>query len=178
MRLFEIREELERLIDSIDDRIAACVDPETGEVVKDVEAEYGAIQDEIAALEIARDEKREGVACAVLGIRAEAEAIRAQERVLFLRRKGLENKADRLAQYLEHDLNGENFTTARVAVKWRPSASTEISDEFLPWAKQNGLTSLIRTKEEPDKTAIGKLLKAGQTFPGAQLVTHNNMSIK
>lgn len=178
MKLFEIREELERLIDSIDDRIAACVDPETGEVLKDVETEYASIQDEIAALEIARDEKREGVACAVLGIRAEAEAIRAQERVLFLRRKGLENKADRLAQYLEHDLAGENFTTARVAVKWRPSVSTEISEEFLPWAKQNGLTSLIRTKEEPDKTAIGKLLKAGQTFPGAQLVTHNNMSIK
>ena len=32
MKLFEIREELERLIDSIDDRIAARVDPETGEV--------------------------------------------------------------------------------------------------------------------------------------------------
>ena len=111
-------------------------------------------------------------------IRREAEAIRAEERVLFLRRKALENKADRLAQYLEIDLNGENFKTARVVVKWRPSVSTEISDEFLPWAKENGLTSLIRTKEEPDKTAIGKLLKAGQTFPGAQLVTHNNMSIK
>ena len=54
MRLFEIRLELEKLLDSIDDRIASCVDPETGEVVKDIETEYAQIQDEIGALEISR----------------------------------------------------------------------------------------------------------------------------
>lgn len=179
MRLFEIREELQRLIDGIDDRLADCIDPVTGEVIRDIEDEYAQIQNEIAALEISREEKREGVACAVLGIRAEAEAIREQEQILFRRRKKMEAKADRLAEYLEQDLNGEAFSSPRVTVKWRKTVSTEVAPEFVSWAKENGLNTLLRYKDpEPDKTAIGKLLKAGQTFPGAQLVEHNKMSIK
>ena len=179
MRLFEIREELQRLIDGIDDRLADCIDPVTGEVIRDIEDEYEQIQNEIAALEISREEKREGVACAVLGIRAEAEAIREQEQILFRRRKKLEAKADRLAEYLEHDLDGEAFSSPRVTVRWRKTVSTEVTPEFVSWAKEAGLHSLLRYKDpEPDKTAIGKLLKAGQTFPGAQLVEHNKMTIK
>ena len=179
MKLFEIRAELERLLDGIDERIAACVDPDTGEVIKDVEAEYAAIQDEISALELDRETKRENLACYIKDLRGDAEKIQAQERTLFARRKSIEKKADRLAAYLEADLNGEGFSSSRIKVSFKPSTATEVdADIFLPYAKEYGLTDLVRVKEEPNKTIIGKLLKAGQTFPGAQLVTHNNMTIK
>jgi len=66
-----------------------------------------------------------------------------------------------------------------VTVRWRKTVSTEVEPAFIEWARENGLHDLLRYKDpEPDKTAIGKLLKAGQILPGAQLVEHNKMSIK
>ena len=178
MTLFEINAQLEELINSFDARLAALVDPETGEVTGDIEAEYDALVEEIERLQMDKEQKRENLCCAVLGIRAEAQAIRNQERILFERRKSLEKKADRLEDIVRNDLNGQKWSSPRVMVTWRNTTSTEIGPEFLPWAQRNA-DQLLRYKEpEPDKTAIARLLKSGAEVPGCHLELRQKMTIK
>lgn len=153
----------------INDQIAKAIelgfDPETGEILDD-----SALRD----LEMARDEKIENICLFVKDLKAEAEALKNEERGLSERRKSSEKKAESLTNYLKAMLNGEKFKTSKCSVSYRRTQAVQITDEtLLP-------DCYIRRKvtEEPDKVAIKEALKAGGEVAGACLEERQSMTIK
>lgn len=161
--LYEINADLEALLGQIDE--------ETGEVMFDPAA--------LDALLMEKQEKIEGVALAVKNLAAEAAAIKTEEDALKERRQRLEKKKDGLLKYLQTALDGEKFETAKVAVSYRKSQKTEITDQdkFMEWASQHD-EYLTFKAPEPNKTAIKAAIKEGAEIPGAALVDSVSMTIK
>lgn len=149
----------------IDMEIMSCIDPETGEVI-----DY----ERLDALNMERGRKIEGVACWIKNLLSDAEAIKAEKKVLEDREAKCRKKADDLKNWLTAVLGGEKFSTAKCAVSFRKSESVEVADiKLLP-------AELLRVKTtyEPDKTAIKALLKDGQQVNGCCLVENRNVQIK
>ena len=153
----------------IDAAIENMIDPETGEI-----ADFDAFME----LQMEKNDKIENMACWYLDLCGDAKKIREQEIVLAERRKSLERRAESLKNYLDILCGGEKFTTAKVSLTYRKSRQVEISEEFIEFAKAN-CTHLLRYKEpEPDKKAIGDLLKSGNVLPGAAICEKMSISIK
>ena len=159
MKLYEINQQIEQLIDNID--------PETGEALFD--------EDALNELMLARDEKIEQVALAVKNITAEADAIATEIKKLTERKRVLENKAESIRDYLQRQLDGAKFQTAKVAISYRNTKSVEI-DEAKFWEHPASL--FVRTKKEADKTAIRKAIENGQKVPGAEIVVKSSMQVR
>lgn len=131
------------------------------------------------ALQITRSEKLEGIACWIKNLNADIKAIKDEEERLKERRIHLVNKVSSLSGYLEHALNGEKFSTPRVAISYRTSSAVEITDNvaFVDWAKSYD-PSLLYIKAEPNKTAIKNALNGGMEIPLAQIVERKSMQVK
>lgn len=131
------------------------------------------------ALQITRSEKLEGIACWIKNLNADIKAIKDEEERLKERRIHLVNKVSSLSGYLEHALNGEKFSTPRVAISYRTSSAVEITDNvaFVDWAKSYD-PSLLHIKAEPNKTAIKTALNGGMEIPLAQIVERKSMQVK
>ncbi len=163
MNIYEIDKAIEELI-------ASSIDPETGELVIE--------DDTLDNLQMERTAKVENLALYIKNNAALAAGIRQEEASLADRRRAIERKVDRLKRYLDYVLDGQKFTTEKVACTFRKSDSVEIAPEFIEWAAAND-ASLLRIKEpEADKTAIKKLLKDGAEIPFASLVTKQSLTIK
>ena len=156
----------------INDAITNCffewTDPETGEIKL--------IFDEVQLdqLEMLKAEKVENIGCWIKNLDADAAALKAEEERLNKRRKAMENKANRLKDYLIATCDGEHFRGIRADVSFKVTHPVEITDAAaLP-------AQYIRTKTitEPNKVDIGKALKAGQTVPGAKLGDNVSAVIK
>ena len=153
MKLFEINEE-----------IMKCVDVETGKIIDEVKLQQ---------LQMARDIKIENIACWIKNILSDAEALKAQKQVFADRQKAAENKAESLKRYLSKVLEGQKFTTDKVAVSFRKTSSvnvtdiTQLKEEYLKYADPT-----------PDKTAIKNAIKAGKDVAGAEIVEGQSISIK
>lgn len=148
----------------INDQITACVDIETGEILD---------QEALRALELAFDEKIEGIALWIKNLLAEAKAIKEEKDNLAARQKTCENKAESLKNYLAFALCGEKFKTPKVSISFRKSESvqvddvTKLDDDYLKYAAPT-----------VDKTKVKQALKAGIELQGVQLVTNQNIQIK
>lgn len=148
----------------INNEIMECVDMETGEVI-DAEKMEG--------LQMAFDEKVENIALWIKNLLSDAEAIKAEKNALAEREKACKNKAESLKAYLASALDGQKFSTPRVAIGWRKSEAVEITDALTIPAEY------WRQKDpEVDKAGIKKALKAGEAVAGAKLVTNQNIQIK
>lgn len=152
----------------IDNAISELIDPETGELL-DFE--------KFEELSLERDTKIENMACWVVNMTAEAKAIREQEKILADRRKTVENKSDRLKEYLHKILGGEKFKTAKVAVSYRKTSSVEVDDGFVAWAVDNAPELLNYEDPKPSKPAIKEYL-ATHSCDFARLSAGQSMTIK
>lgn len=141
------------------------IDEETGEVLNP----YG-----LDDLKMERNRKIENIAMYIKNLEAEAEAIKKEKGNMDSRQKATENKAKRLREYLVYALQGEKFSTPRVAVTYRKSESVEIPDDK---AIDDKYCNIVVTKK-PDKTVIKKALKEGKEIAGASLVTKNNIQVR
>lgn len=141
------------------------IDEETGEILN---------AQELDELQMAREQKIEGVGLWIKNLEAEAAAVKAEKDNMADRQKRLEKKAESLKGYLAYALNGEKFSTPKIAMSWRRSESVNITDEAL--LPENCLNVVITKK--PDKKVIKDALKAGKEIMGAELVTKNNLQIK
>ena len=128
--------------------------------------------DALEELEMARDAKVENVALFIKNLRAEADAIAAEVKILTQRKKVVENKAKSLTEYLKNSLAGEKFKTARVAITYRKSERVicDYPDELEH--------RFQKVKVEADKTAIKAALKAGEHVAGARIEEVQNMVLK
>lgn len=162
MKLYEINEELEKLID-----------PETGEIAN-IEA--------FEQLSMERETKLENIALWIKNLDSDAAAIRAEEKALAERRRTMENRADGLKDYLAVMLGeGEKFETPRVKLSWRKSESVKIlipEADFITWANAVRSDLLRYNEPELDKTAIKKALQDGEEITAATLLKSNNLQIK
>lgn len=161
MRLYEINTALE-----------ALVDPETGELL-----DYDAFE----ALQMARDDKIEGMALWYKDMMAEAKAIKEEAESLTARRKSLENKAERLKSYLDFQLNGEKFQTVRCALSYRKTSALQVDDseKLIRWCEDNGHNECIRYKEpEISKSAVSALIKGGISVPYASIQEGRSLGVK
>lgn len=148
----------------IDSAIMDCVDMETGEII-DIEA--------LEDLQMARDQKIEGIGCWIKNLLADAKALKEEKDNLAKRQRVAENKAASLKTFLSSYLNGEKFKTAKVAISYKKSDSVDIAEgavipeEYLKYSEPT-----------PDKIGLKAALKAGEEFPGISIVTSNNIQIK
>ena len=163
MRIYEIDREIERIL-------LDAVDEETGEVKEGV-------LEQINALQMERETKVENLALAYKNLKAEANAIKAEEDVLAKRRKSIESKAENAKKYLEQVTGGENFRSPRAVVSYRVSQSVKTDDGFEAWASANA-PQFLRVKTEPNRTAIGEALKSGQAVEHACIVESVSMSVR
>lgn len=156
--------ELDALIESLLEQ----EDPETGELLCDME--------QLEAVLMERDTKIENIALYIKNKTAEAEAIKAEKLALEKRQKSAANKAERAKGFLEEYLKGQKFSTPKVAVSYRKSEQVEVSMSFFT---EESNERFLRYKDpEADKTAIKAAIKAGETVPGAEIVSKMNMSIR
>lgn len=154
----------------IDKSIVALMDMETGEIT-DEEA--------FDALQMAREQKIEGIGLYIKDLTAEAKAIKDEEAALAARRKSAEAKVERLKNLLDYALQGGKFATPRLKVSYRKSQTVEVADGFVAWADENRPDLLTYTQPKPSKSAIKDALKAGGIPEGlAHIESHENISIK
>lgn len=148
----------------IDEEILNCVDMETGEII-DVER--------LGQLQLAREDKVEGIALWIKNLLSDVDAIKSEEEKLAQRRKANENKAKNLKEYLSKFLNGQKFETPKVSISYRKSESVEVTDlsklddDYLKFAEPT-----------VDKTKVKKALKAGTVLQGVSLVENQNIQIR
>ena len=141
------------------------IDPETGEILN---------YEELDNLQMAREQKIENIGLYFKNISAEAEMVKAEAKNLTERYKRLENKAESLKKYLAYALQGEKFSTPRLAVSYRKSESVEIGQDFVydkKWCE-------VSTTYKPDKKKIKDAIKSGKEVAGAKLIEKQNINVK
>ena len=146
--------------------IDSLVDQETGEII-DI--------DKLNALEMERDTKISNIACWIKDLKAEAEAIKAEEQNLNHRRKVCENKMESLKTYLATFLNGEKFKDSRCSISYRRSEKVTFADDFMVDSLPDEMKKIT---VEPRKTEIKDFLKNGGTIEGVRIEENTSMTIK
>ncbi len=165
-----------RKIYEIDSDIERCImegtDFETGEFLA---------YDRLNELQMERDATLEGVALFIKDTRAEAAAIDAEIKTLKARMDKLNRNADGAEMWLANSLDGQKFSTSKVECSFRKSEVVEVDDKFVEWAEtfsdNHDLLTVKRTVQ-PNKKYIRELLKNGDEFMYARLVTKNNLTVK
>lgn len=172
MKLYEINSALESILSNYLYFGDTMVDAETGEVLEDEAAAL--VIKELNDLQLAKSEKLENIACWIKGMDADITAMKTEEKNLSARRKALENKRERVFNWLYESLDGEKITSPRVKVSYRKTTSVEVTDlSEIPDTFRR-----VKVTEEADKAAIKDAYKAGELVPGTQLVERLSMSIK
>lgn len=177
--LFEISDRFAQLFDEFDEIIEYA--EETG--ITDEEAE-NAWFDTLDSLESEFEVKAESIAQYIKELKVRAEAIRAEEKKLKSRREAYENKAERLKLYLKENMeriDRKKIETPRAKIIIRNNApSLSISDEkaFIKMLESEGREELLKRSEpEIRKNEVKSLMKAGEVFDGAELVTTKSIII-
>lgn len=148
----------------INEEILNCVDMETGEIID---------TERLEQLQLAFDNKVEGIALWIKNLLAEAKMIKEEKDSLANRQKVCENKAESLKEYLSGFLAGEKFKTSKVSISYRKSERVDVLD------MDKLDDDYLKFKEpEPDKTKIKKALKDGVQLQGVQLVESQNIQIR
>ena len=154
--------------DLITQAFESAVDMETGEIVN-ADA-YEALD----SLQMAFDQKAEGILLWIKNLTAEAEALKREKLAFAERQSAAERKAESLKKYISGVLCGNKFQTEKVSVTWRKSEAVEYAGNVYDLPEE-----LMKYKEpEINKTELKKRLKAGEVIAGAELVQRNNMQIK
>ena len=150
----------------IEAAILETVDQETGEVI-DI--------DRLNALEMERDKKISNVACWIKDLKAEGEALKAEEQNLNHRRKVCENKMESLKTYLATFLNGEKFKDSRCSISYRRSEKVTFADDFVVDSLPDEMKKIT---VEPRKTEIKEFLKGGGEIEGVRMEESTSMQVR
>lgn len=162
MNLYELTQEFATAMQAI------TVDPETGEV-SGFEAVDG--------LDAAFEDKAEAYAVTIKNLDAEVKALKNERDNLKAREDATKKRMEYMKQHLADSMlavGKDKISTSKASLSFRRSMQVNItSDVMVP----DDLCKVIIDRK-PDKTAIGKLLKAGETVPGAELVENMNLQVK
>ena len=196
MKLYESAGIFAQLFDDFE---ALCADPEKNENGDYID-EFGAVIPDVTAYILERQEawfdtldgieqefeiKAENIAAYIKGLKAEADALKAEETALFRRRKVKENQAERMKAYLLENMkviNRQKIDTprARLSVRTNPE-SVQFDDEndFIKRCELAGADDFLRYKKpEIDKAEVKAALKRGDRIEGARLIRTQSLMIK
>lgn len=152
--LYEIDEQLNRLISLDDNSEYSCFDPDTGELI-----DSSALEE----LKMERNTKIENIALFIKNDKAEQEMIEQEQRRLSSRLKALRNHQEWLKQYLMNSLHYMQFKTPFVSISYRNSTSVVCEDPTLLPVEYQKVTVEARKQD------IANALKAGVAVQGATL---------
>ena len=141
------------------------IDEESGEILN---------ANELDELNLAREQKIEGISLWIKNLEAEKEAVKHEKDNFADREKRLGKKIDSLKGYLTYALDGQKFSTPRVAVSFRKSESVLVKDEYLIPDEYCDFTVM----RKPNKKNIKDALKNGKELMGVELVEKQNVSVK
>lgn len=164
MKLYELISAIETFEFEFDD--------ETGEILNGQELED---------LEMELDKKKEQFALWYKNLRAEAEALKQEERTFTMRRRTAEKKAEWVKETLDDMCHGEGFKTEKAAVNYRKSESVKVDNNqsAVAWLIDNDHTECVKIADpEVRKTEVKKLLKSGAMIDGLELVDNLNIQIR
>jgi DNA repair exonuclease SbcCD ATPase subunit len=131
------------------------------------EMESDALVDTLEALQDAIEDKAENIAKLIKNLEADVKVIKEEEQRLADRRRSIENKVNRLKEYLQQQLEIAGLQrvkrpTITVAIQNNPP-SVEITDEkLIP-------SEYMIPQYKVDKKSILERLKNGETVPGCEL---------
>ena len=163
--LYEINSQLNELLENI-------VDPETGEIF-DITP--------LMELQLERSVKIENTACYIKNLKALESGIAEEIDSLRKRKKQIANRYQRLSDYLQDNLDGEKFESARCSITFRKSHPIEVADEAaaVRWLEHEGHDDCLRYKApELSKSGLKSLLASGVEVPGCCIVDRQNIQIK
>lgn len=160
-----------------------------GNVINDITAYRQELQqawfDTLDGVEEEFETKAENIAAYIKGLKVEADAIKAEETALSLRRKVKENQIKRMKSYLLENMqliNRKKIDTPRAKLSIRNNAeSVQFDDEeqFLRLCLARGQDDYLRYKDpELNKTAVKKALQSGMEIDGASLIRTQSLIIK
>ena len=132
------------------------------------------LAENLAGVEMDRENKLLSIACVIKGYEAEADAFAAEMKKLTDRKKSAQSKADSIRAWLEMNVGqGEKLSDSRAAISWRASKSVDVTcePEQLP-------ENFQRVTVAADKTAIKDALGKGEIIPGCSLVSRQNLQVK
>ena len=171
MKLYEINEEINNLIDQI------LVDEETGEILCDIDTIYARID----ALQMEKKSILEFLAKLVLNTRAEAAAVKTEETRLRERRTRLEKKESRLMQILDRECAGTKTDLGVATFYYRKTSRVDVLDaeKAVNWLKRHKYMDCYRVPApEGAKNEVKKLLTAGTNVPGCAVVEDYSCLLK
>ncbi len=157
---------------SVNNAISSCVDAETGEIID---------FDKLLSLQIEKQELAENIALWVKNEQALVDGLKLEKAILAERQAKAEKRVEQLKQALLNLLDGKKLTTPKCNISYRKSEAVDVQNvmEFEMFAYDHGLGCCIKSKIEPDKPKIKRLLKSGVDFGGtATLVKKTNVIIK
>lgn len=164
MNLFQIEAEIESAINNL----LMSVDEETGEVNEE-------LANALEELQAERDVKVENIACYIKNLKAESAALKNEIDTFTKRKKSIDNKIERLTEYLCQNIKPEEkFKFARATVSFRRSSKVEIFNEEEIPAK----FCELKYETKIDKRAITEAIKAGEDVSGCMLIDSYSLQIK
>ena len=155
-------------------------DAETGELCdwKDEDGNIIApVEEFFKQFEALNMERKDVIENLLLGYKndtVEAEAIKLEIGRLAARKKYCEKRAERFKAAAVDALNGEPYTSGKVAVSWRKSTIATSDDESIAPDEYMKVT----VTQKPDKNAIKAAIKSGTEVSGWRLSENMNMSVK
>lgn len=141
------------------------IDEETGEIIN---------ASELDELKMAREDKVEGIGLWIKNLEAEKEAVKREKENFADRQKRLEKKIESLKGYLVYALDGQKFSTPKIAISFRKSESVLIKDEYLIPDEYCEFT-VVR---KPNKRNLKDALMHGKELMGVELIEKKNVQIK
>ena len=168
MKLYEIKRELDELLNGFIYENGVAINTATGEVLTREEMAKA-----IEKLELAKEEKLDNIAHFIKNLKAECVAIKSEEDALLKRRKAKENLQARLTEFLAYELDGQKRETPSYVVSFRASESVKIDDGA-------SLPSEFLTMREPlpNKLELKKALKNGAIIDGVELVKNISCNVR
>lgn len=159
--LYEIEKGLLEVIES-----GFYVDEDTGECwdfdsLEDLQADYM--------------DKIEGCALYAKNLESDAKAIREEEKSLAERRRALENRAERIREYISRSMTStgnDKVETPRCRLSFRKTESVFVSDNARIPAE------FVKVTESPDKAALKRAIKEGREFDGVWINTGRSLQVK
>lgn len=166
MKLYELSNEYQTLMNLVDEDIPADV-----------------ISDTLEAISAEIEVKADNIACMLKNLDADISAIKAEEERLAERRRKKQASYEWFKQYLSTELRKAEVSeieTARNRISFRKSESVDITDEgaFIEWAEENRDDLLTFSPPKINKNAVKAAIKDGANIAGAQMVEKQNIQIK
>lgn len=149
--------------------------------LNDLDLPEDVVRDTIEGMQGDMQEKCTNVAAFIRNTESLAEQIKQAEQAMAARRKALENRADRIRQYLLESMQRTGITKIespwfKIALAKNPPSVVVDDEDTLKFAHPEFVK--VVTTESLDKAAIKEAIKAGQIVEGARLASSDRVSIK